>query len=201
MVDEAAAIPVVQQFLEIVKRLDEMSDPYRNYLDTPAYRATKDAINRSLPPIKALIDATDPSLKTPLLRGLSGSFGYSWAVSAVTQLLGSLESAETTAALVGPRGPSLSASKMHPWVWDVVGRLWDGGHRREAVSKAASAIFDVHLPNKVQMPKGTKPEQMIGKAFSATPPFLEIPGFSTPGQDRSACRPRRFGGSDRADLR
>jgi hypothetical protein len=74
---------------------------------------------------------------------------------------------------------------MHPWVWGAVSQLWDDGHHREAVSKAASSIFDVYLPAKVQMPKGTQPDAMLGKAFSGTPPFLNIPGCSTPGQDRT----------------
>jgi len=66
------------------------------------------------------------------------------------------------------------------------GALWDDGHHKEAVSKAASAIFDVHLPSKVQLPKGSQPDAMIGKAFgSTTSPFLNVPGFSTPGQGRT----------------
>lgn len=183
VVDAAAAIPVVQEFLTHVKRLDEMSDPGGHYLDTPAYRETKDAINRSLPKIKALIDATDPSLKTQLLRGLSGSFGYSGAVAAVTQLLGSLESAETTAALVGPSGPNLTVSTMHSWVRKAAGPLWEDGHHAQAVQTAASCVFDTELPAKLGLQKGargTKPEEMVGKAFDETAPLLTIPGY-TPG--------------------
>ena len=32
---------------------------------------------------------------------------------------------------------------------------------------------------------GAQPEAMLGKAFSATPPFLNIPGFEDPGHDRT----------------
>jgi hypothetical protein len=173
VVDEAAAIPVVPEFLTLVKQLDQMYDGYGHYLDTAAYKSTKEAIARSLAPIKALIEVTDPSLMQQLTRGLSGSFGYSAAVSAVNELLGSLESAETTAALVGPKGPNLSASKMHPWVMKSAGPLWDGGHHAQAVQTAASSVFDAELPAKLGLQpgaKGTKPEEMVAKTFDEAGP-------------------------------
>ena len=75
---------------------------------------------------------------------------------------------------------------MHPWVHGAAAELWDDDYHGEAVATAASAIFDTYLPAKVQMPKGTQPEAMLGKAFSATPPFLNIPGLRDPriGQDK-----------------
>ncbi len=74
---------------------------------------------------------------------------------------------------------------MHPWIHGAAAQLWDDEHHRQAVSTAASFIFDTYLPEKVEMPKGTSPEAMVGKAFSADPPFLNIPGFETPGHDRT----------------
>ena len=72
---------------------------------------------------------------------------------------------------------------MGPWH---TAKLWDDGHHEEALAAAGSAVFDVYLPAKVEMPKGSKPDAMIGKAFGgAGSPFLEIPGFEEAGQDRT----------------
>lgn len=49
----------------------------------------------------------------------------------------------------------MAATQLHPWVWEVAARLWDNGHRKEAVDAAASALFDHQLPAKLGIPRGT----------------------------------------------
>jgi hypothetical protein len=70
---------------------------------------------------------------------------------------------------------------MHAWIWAPAAPLWDGGHHPQAVQTAASSIFDANLPAKLglqQGARGTKPEEMIGKAFDEVAPLLLIPGHT-----------------------
>jgi len=42
MVDEALAIPAVEEFLVLVKHLNDMHDPHGKSLDMPDHRATRE---------------------------------------------------------------------------------------------------------------------------------------------------------------
>ena len=58
----------------------------------------------------------------------------------VLRLIGILENGEENEQILGPGGPTLAASGLHPWVWHAVVNLWDGGHYKQAVNAAASAV-------------------------------------------------------------
>ena len=181
MIDEALAIPKVEEFLVLVQRLEDMWDPASNYVLTPLYKETRSAIDERVPLIKMIADQCDDTLIHPMERGLTGNFGYSAAVRSLTQLLGLLRTAGEREAILGSRGPGLSPARMHPWVWGAAAKLWEGDHHPQAVQTAASAIFDTRLPTKLglqQGAKGTSPEEMVGKAFDENAPLLVIPGYT-----------------------
>jgi Protein of unknown function (Hypoth_ymh) len=96
------------------------------------------------------------------------------------KLVAILEKQEEWDELLGPSGPQLAGSEMHPWVWGAAGQLWDDGHQLQAVQTAASHLFDVYLPKKLGVPKGTDPEKMVADAFSESAPKLMFGGL-TPG--------------------
>lgn len=68
--------------------------------------------------------------------------GKSWSTarSSAVRLLGTLDQRATRDKIFGPQGPSLAAKGLHHWVWNAVIDLWDGGHYREAVLRAAATI-------------------------------------------------------------
>jgi hypothetical protein len=186
MINEELAIPKVEEFLVLVQTLETMWDPATNYVLTPLYKETNQAVDERLPLIKQIAEECDGTLISGLERGLRGSYGFSSAVSAVTQLLGLLRSAEESRSILSPPGPRLSAANMHPWVWGVAAKLWSDGHHPQAVQTAASSIFDANLPTKLGLQKGgqgTNPEAMVGKAFNETSPVLLIPGYIQGTQD------------------
>jgi hypothetical protein len=179
MIDEEMAIPIVESFESKVTVLDAMWDPAGIYLDTPQYVSLKKEIDGSLSTIKIIAHECDLSgLADKIDGGLNGGWGYSTAVSAANELLGHLRSAETVVALRSPKGPKLAAASMHRWIWGPAAQLWDDGHHTQAVTTAASALFDGHLPAKLGLPKGTKPEELVGKAFDDASPLLTIPGYT-----------------------
>jgi hypothetical protein len=71
-----------------------------------------------------------------------GVYEIDWAeaVSACVQLRGVIRHADELAAILGPVGPSIAASRLHPWVWEAAASAWDAGLRRAAVQAAAARI-------------------------------------------------------------
>ena len=68
---------------------------------------------------------------------------------ACSELVGVLQSRSQLAAVLGPIGPKLGAARLHRWVWEPAGGLWDDGHYPEAVEAAAFRLLEVQLPVKL----------------------------------------------------
>jgi hypothetical protein len=92
------------------------------------------------------------------------------AMSGVREALGELKAiAEDIRAHIEPvdiAGPDPAA--FHPWVVDAAGRLWQDGHRRQAVQSAASAV-ETWLRTKVDAHGGSI-SSIVATAFSTKPP-------------------------------
>jgi len=73
-------------------------------------------------------------------EGLYGGHPFTQARVAIVEAIAILEQREELAEIVGPVGPRLSASQMHPVIWGAAARLWDDGHLRAAVQTAATAL-------------------------------------------------------------
>lgn len=56
------------------------------------------------------------------------------------RILGILENQPLHDGIFGSRGPSLAASRLHPWVWNAAVDLWGNGHQMEAVLNSAKAV-------------------------------------------------------------
>ena len=70
----------------------------------------------------------------------SGSWRLGPARDETLRLIGILERQEERERILGPRGPTLSARGLHPWVWHAVVNLWDDRHYKQAVNAAAAAV-------------------------------------------------------------
>jgi Protein of unknown function (Hypoth_ymh) len=71
-------------------------------------------------------------------------------------------------AIVGPVGPGLSASELHPTVWDAARSLYDGKHYRAAVQAAATAV-EMQLKAKLDR-YDLSGDPLVTEAFSIAPP-------------------------------
>jgi hypothetical protein len=185
MVDEALALHEVREFRARVQAADGMWDVHSHYLNSPTYKQLVEEIHKQLAMIKDIAREFEPELADRIDQGVNYGSGYASARAAADELIGILESAGKRGAIFEVKGPRLALSSMHPWVHGAAAQLWDDEYHREAVTAAASAIFDTYLPAKVQMPKGTQPDAMLGKAFKGESPFLNIPEFEAPGHDRT----------------
>ena len=73
-------------------------------------------------------------------EGVYGGHPFTQARGAIVEAIAILAQREELAEIVGPVGPRLSASELHPIIWGAAARLWDDGHLRAAVQTAATAL-------------------------------------------------------------
>ncbi|KAA0022558.1 TIGR02391 family protein [Antrihabitans cavernicola] len=73
-------------------------------------------------------------------EGQYGGHPFTQARVAIIEAIAILAQREELAEIVGPAGPRLAASELHPTIWGTAARLWDDGHLRAAVQTAATAL-------------------------------------------------------------
>lgn len=102
------------------------------------------------------------------------------ATAACDELIGELRSQKRRLEVIGQLTTSLSP-RLHPWVWEEAASRWDAGQYRDAVQAAATRIFDVELPRKLD----TKPVKDSADLLSAFNPktgsafgTLRFPGLT-----------------------
>jgi hypothetical protein len=93
-VNDEFVIPRVERFLALVTALDAIWDPGASYLDDPRYTELRREIDGSISFVKTIADQCKPGLSDRITKGLQGTFGYTGAVSAVTELLRQLRAGE-----------------------------------------------------------------------------------------------------------
>jgi hypothetical protein len=182
VVDEALAIPKVQGLIVLLQEAEGWASQIGR-THSPLYRKLKADISQSLPLVLAIAREYDDDLADRINHGVNFGSGNMAAVNAANELLGILLSADEREAILAPKGPKLAAEQMHKWVWGAAAHLWGDGYHLQAVQSAASEIFDVRLPAKLSMPKGTSPEELVGKAFDDKAPLLTISGFAAGTKD------------------
>lgn len=79
-----------------------------------------------------------------------------------------LRDGEELAARLGDNAPVLSASNLHPWVWEGARSLWQSGHYREAV-RAASVKVNAETQNKLRR-RDISETKLFQQALSNEPP-------------------------------
>jgi Protein of unknown function (Hypoth_ymh) len=73
-------------------------------------------------------------------EGQFGGHPFTQARVAVVEAIAILAQREELAEIVGPVGPRLVASELHPTIWGAAAKLWDDRHIRQAVQTAATAL-------------------------------------------------------------
>lgn len=73
-------------------------------------------------------------------EGMYGDHPFTQARVAIVQAIAILAQREELAEIVGPVGPQLSTSHLHPAIWGAAAALWDDGHYRQAAQTASSAL-------------------------------------------------------------
>jgi hypothetical protein len=73
-------------------------------------------------------------------EGMYGPHPFTQARNAIVEAIAIIAQREELAEILGPVGPRLSATELHPVIWGAAAGLWDDGHHRAAVQTAATAL-------------------------------------------------------------
>lgn len=73
-------------------------------------------------------------------EGMYGGHPFTQARVAIVEAIAILVQREELADIIGPVGPQLSTSQLHPAIWGAAAALWDNGHYRQAAQTASSAL-------------------------------------------------------------
>jgi hypothetical protein len=186
--DQKKALEELRIFLGHLQHSRQLNDNARIrmgalYRRDEALQAQESVINGLLPLVEQIAAAYDERL-CARLRDVGGGWPHARAVAACEELIGIIETADRADAIFEPTGPKLSASDLHPWIWNAAVDLWSDGYFREAVQAAATALFDSHTPAKVGGTRDTSGgKDLMSQAFSTKDPEpgisrLRLPGFN-----------------------
>lgn len=117
----------------------------------------------------------------PEWQTLDGSTHYKWHRhrEAAIRCLARIDSAAEVADRLGDDAPTLTASALHPWVWESARSLWQSGHYREAVESAAKGVnaFTQTKVGRRDLSEG----DLFTQAFSDDAPKTGAPRLRPPG--------------------
>jgi len=183
--DVAAAEEDLRRFIRLLQARAEAVNVSRRsaYFDA----ATDDRLARASAEInewRTVIEAIAEDVGVEYLEAIQDGLETGIAGKAIgpcQRLLGALTKQERIEAIRGPRGPKLAAARMHPWVWQPAAKAWDAGHRRDAIQRASTSVFDTELRSKVGRFQ-VKTLDLVGHVFSDQDPKpgdvrLRIPGY------------------------
>jgi uncharacterized protein (TIGR02391 family) len=94
--------------------------------------------------IAAHIGANDLPITRSPNKSMYESHPFETNRSALVVLRTRLSEQERMVSILGPAGPQLSTSSLHPTIWNAAAQLFDGGHYRQAVQTAGQAL-ESHL--------------------------------------------------------
>jgi hypothetical protein len=153
-VDLKAALVIVDQEIEAI---DEFDLVYRKASDSegPAFRQLWDQSleieqEAVLPQLElarqiaAHVGAHDLPIASSPDKSRYKSHPFEANRTALVVLRTRLAEQGRMTSILGPTGPQLSTSSLHPTIWNAAAHLFDGGHYRQAVQTAGQAL-ESHL--------------------------------------------------------
>lgn len=150
---------------------------------------TRKNLRRMEPTVKEILKRLDPELASFDFEARNGDTD---ARNAADRGLGILAERDEWETNLAPDGPVVSASKLHPWVWQAAVTLWDSGHYRQAVHAAATALT-AHTQAKLGR-RDAADDALMQEAFSSNPPQPGKPRLRCPGDpDDQTVKSRQRG--------
>lgn len=136
--------------------------------DVGEWDSLNESIRTELFVVRAIARDVAPHLLNNL-QSISQAFDHQWANArtAAVDLRAVLTEQDRVTAILGPAGPQLAASALHPQVWASAAALWDGGHHRQAVQTAGAALEGLLQAATGRPDVGGKD---LANAFSSSPP-------------------------------
>jgi hypothetical protein len=181
--DTELAIEELEEYLALLQQGKAIVDARRDqfsYLDDPRYQQVSSDLNARILLVEQIFEEVDGVLAARFKSRPRWAWEHANEIEPTESLLGLLRRRDREEEIFGQKGPKLAAAKMHPWIWDSAASLWDGGHFVDAVNRASIDLFDVHLPQKLDIEKVGGPNDRITKAFSSNAPTPNEPRLRFP---------------------
>ena len=158
------------------------------YLRDPNFQRVEAELNARVLLVERIFEECDEILAIQFKNHPRVGWTRSSEIEPIEMLLGLLRGRDREEAIFGENAPRLAAASLHPWVWTSAVSLWDSGHYADAVNRASTGLFDVHLPQKLDIAKVGGADDRITKAFSpnaptATEPRLRFSGVAPGSSD------------------
>lgn len=186
--DYQRADEFVAAFETLADRANAMQRLFgERYWERPDWVRLDYELQARLHATKAIADALSADLSErlePNRRQWEDDWGD--ALNACVQLRGIIHHAEELAEILGPAGPSISAGRLHHWVWEAAASPWDAGLRRSAVQAAGSRVdYETQVKLRRTDVSGV---DLARQAWStdlpeANKPRLRPVGFGPPGSE------------------
>ena len=159
-------------------QLEVVLDESLQRMNTQLFRIREDGLRSKLRMIRELASAIGEHELAEDMIEFDHPYEGPWhgARRAVADLRGVIRNREELAAILGPVGPQLNASALHPVIWGAAANLWDDGHLRQAVQTAGSAL-ESYLQRAGTYASG----QDLGQLFALTDPTLAVPRLRIDG--------------------
>lgn len=149
LTDPQRAREKIREFLNHFERFERLtrelygtnSQPHRDDL-SQRLRAVESQINTLQPLIERIGSLLDAEESPTRFKRSVNHPHWATAHAATERLLGILDNEPLFGQILGPVGPTLSAQRLHKWVWKAAVNLWEDGHYQQAVLSAANAIED-----------------------------------------------------------
>gem|GEM_PF-6828369 len=182
--DEAAT--VVDEFIELI-------DQYRATDSEIIHQGLHPRLTRLTPLMEELSAAIDPghepegrfdgSTSPILFAGVHSPHLWGSAKGAANRLKGIIENRQRRERMFIPGGPMLSATGLHPWVWDAAKHLWNDGHFQSAVFEAAKAV-ELQTQHRPRSRVGLEGRNLYAEMFSIKDPTSSTPRLRFRQYDR-----------------
>ena len=186
--DDDGVLARIDSWLPLVDRFREIANTYSAALhssrSTGDLRERRDQLDDQVRTDLALLRSVARSAGQDQLAGFMverpADVGHHWVTArkAVVEFRAWITQRDERVALVGPVGPQMSASALHPVIWGAAAALWDDGHLRPAIQTAGSAL-EAYLQRAGTYISG----QDLGQLFALTPPTVDVPRLRFDGID------------------
>ncbi|MDU5353582.1 MAG: TIGR02391 family protein [Eggerthella sp.] len=131
----------------------------------------QDLIKEQLPIVERIFDRFVPGWNNPpIAYDTSDPTEQLWGThrDLAIRVKALVEREEELNYYLGDGSPTISASRLHPWVWGGAASLWQSGHFRSAVEDAAKKV-NAETQNKLHR-RDVSETSLFNEAFSEDPP-------------------------------
>ena len=176
LADPAAALEAVHEFQRLLT-LDN-----RDWSAGKPRRHVSD-VEKMQPLIQGIAARIDPDSVEQMRAAGQTAWRWSNAYGATNRLIGILEKHEEHERILGPAGPALAPTQLHPWVWHAAADLWDGGHHAQAVEDAFKSV-----ERRTQVKVGhlnLSGKKLYSQSFSTKEPTSGMSRLRFPDTDQS----------------